>query len=513
MKTSVIEYLLDSALAHGARSAVETVDGQLDYETLLRGAAALSATLQARFPVRGRPVVILARKSPAALVSIAATLLAGNIYCPVDVAAPPDRIAKILANLGESFILADEAGVRVLAQLGIEPARYHQVGAPHPDGADAAPLPALVRTLRAGLADVLDVDPCYIIFTSGSTGMPKGVTISHRGVIDYIEWANGVYPVDCSDKLGSQAPLFFDNSTLDLYLCWSNGACFHIIPDKVFAFPATLVGHLAQHAVSFIFWVPSLLAQVANLQLLDGVSLPRLKRVLFAGEVMPPKALRYWMEKHPGALYANLYGPTEITVDCTFFNVPPGWEGDSVPIGIPCRNSGILVLDEHDRPADEGELCVRGSGVALGYWNDPDRTASAFVQNPLRPAYRDIVYRTGDIVRKVDGLYHFVGRKDHQVKHNGYRIELGEIEAAAGALGAVSACVAGYDPARRQLYLAAVAEGLDRAGLLQALAARLPKYMLPARIEFMPGLPLTPNGKFDRKAVHQLVCPIQTPTP
>jgi len=520
MKTSALEYLLDTALAHRARIAVETVDEQLSYEELVRAAAALRATLAARFPVRGRPVAILMKKSPAALAAIAATLMSGNIYCPVDAGAPPERIAAILASLGESFILADDAGARVLAQLGLEPAGFEHVTWPlaeaRADAADAEPaLEALVAAARAGIADVLDLDPCYIIFTSGSTGVPKGVTIAQRGVLDYIDWANGVYRIGPDDIVGSQAPLYFDNSTLDLYLCWSNGARFHIIPDKTFAFPKTVVEHLARHAITTIFWVPSLLAQIAALQLLDGAALPRLRRVLFAGEAMPARTLKYWMARHPDAVYSNLYGPTEITVDCTYYMVPPGWDGDSVPIGIPCRNAGILVLGEDDLPADEGELCVRGSGVALGYWNDAGKSDAAFVQNPLQRSYRDIVYRTGDIVRRQDGLLYFIGRKDHQIKHNGYRIELGEIEAAAGAVDAVGACVAGYDPARRQIYLAVAAAddaALERIGLLKALAARLPKYMLPTRIEFLPALPLTPNRKFDRKAVHQLVCQAYIPT-
>lgn len=506
VRTSVLDDLLATALAHRERIAIESVAEHVSYEDLIRRAYALRGLLAARCPARGCPVALLMRKSPAALTAIAATLMAGGIYCPIDVTAPPERIATILDSLGDCFILADEAGASVLERLGIGSARAHRLGTALEEAPADGPLEALIDDLRAGLAGGLDVDPCYVIFTSGSTGIPKGVTISHRGVIDYIDWANGVYPVACTDRIGSQAPLFFDNSTLDLYLAWSNGACFHIIPEKTFVFPKSIVDHLAQHRITTIFWVPSVLVQIATLSLLDTVALPCLRLVLFAGEVMPARTLRYWMDRHPGARYANLYGPTEITVDCTYFDVPPGWDGDTVPIGIPCRNSGILVLDEQDAEADEGELCVRGSGVALGYWNDAERSSAAFVQNPLQGRYRDIVYRTGDVVRREEGLLFFVGRKDQQIKHNGYRIELGEIETAAGALEPVSACVAGYDREAQQIYLAVVGDGLDRTGILRALAPRLPKYMLPTRVAFLPDLPLTPNRKVDRKAVHRLVC-------
>jgi D-alanine--poly(phosphoribitol) ligase subunit 1 len=154
---------------------------------------------------------------------------------------------------------------------------------------------------------------------------------------------------------------------------------------------------------------------------------------------------------------------------------------------------------------------VRGSGVALGYWNDPDKTKAAFVPNPLRVEVRETIYRTGDIVRRQDGLLYFVGRRDQQIKHNGYRIELGEIEAVASAIEAVEACVAGYDAQGRQIWLAVKAAagldaGIDRVGLLKRLAVGLPKYMLPTKIEFLSALPYTANGKFDRQALSRLLC-------
>lgn len=514
MRTSVIDTLRATSLRHGARIAIETADEAVTYETLARAAFALRTALLERFARRGRPVAILAKKSPAAIAAIGATLMSGNVYCPLDVGAPPARVRKILDGLGDCLVLADEAGMKLLATLGIDcidctdGIQVMPLAWPDAAALPVLPLVALWDQVALALEEGIDLDPCYIIFTSGSTGMPKGVTIAHRGVLDYIDWANGVYRVGPEDKVGSQAPLFFDNSTLDLYLCWSNGACFHIIADKVFAFPKTIVDYLARHAITTIFWVPSVLVNIANLALLDGAALPALRRILFAGEVMPARTLKYWMARHPDALYSNLYGPTEITVDCTYYLVPPGWDGEVVPIGVPCRNSGVLVLDADDRAADEGELCVRGSGVALGYWNDPGKTEAAFVRNPLRPEVPETIYRTGDIVRRQDGLLYFVGRKDQQIKHNGYRIELGEIEAVAGAIGAVEACVAGYDAQGRQIWLAVKAAdaGIDRAGLLKHLAAGLPKYMLPAKIEILSALPYTANGKFDRQALARLLC-------
>jgi D-alanine--poly(phosphoribitol) ligase subunit 1 len=507
MKINVVEYILETSLKDRGRAAIETVDGQITYETLVRKSYALKNAIGTRFPAKGRPVVVLMQKSPCALAAILAVTMSGNIYCPVDVNAPVERIGKILDSLGESFILVDEAGLNIVEKLKVEHASVHEV-ASSMWNAETPPvgLESICEEVRCGIKDVLDLDPCYIIFTSGSTGVPKGVTISHRGVLDYIDWANSVYDVGPNDKIGSQAPLFFDNSTLDIYLCWSNGASFHIIPEKTFAFPKSVVDHLVRYDISTIFWVPSVLVNVANMTLLDDVQLPRLRNVLFAGEVMPARPLKYWMERHPGAVYSNLYGPTEITVDCTYFNVPTDWDEDEVPIGVPCRNSGILVLDESDGLADEGELCVRGSGVALGYWNDADKTRAAFVQNPVNKNYNEVIYRTGDLVKRKNGLLYFVGRKDQQIKHNGYRIELGEIESAVAGLERVGECVAGYDQQRKRIYLAVVAGGIERVELMLLLAKLLPKYMIPGKIEFFHELPLTPNRKLDRKAIHEIIC-------
>jgi amino acid adenylation domain-containing protein len=348
---------------------------------------------------------------------------------------------------------------------------------------------------------VIDKDPCYIIFTSGSTGVPKGVTICHSSVIDYIDWANSAYDVNETDVVGSQAPLFFDNSTLDIYLALSNAAELHVIPENVFIFPKKTLEYLNDKAISTIFWVPSILVSIANLKLLDNVQLPFLKNVLFAGEVMPAKTIKYWQEKHPEAHYSNLYGPTEITVDCTYYHVPPNWSGDNLPIGIPCHNTGVLILDENDRRSSEGELCVRGSSLALGYWANTEKTDEVFCQNPLQDKYIDLIYRTGDLVKKVDGLIYYVGRKDFQIKHNGYRIELGEIECQIMDLDAVEQCIVGYLSEEKVLY-AFVQCGCDmtEVELKMALIKRLPKYMIPGKVGFVHEMLLTPNGKLDRKA-------------
>ena len=310
-----------------------------------------------------------------------------------------------------------------------------------------------------------------------------------------------------SDTIGNQAPFHFDNSTLDIYLCFSTGATMVIIPEDYFLFPIRLIDYLKAQSISLIFWVPSALAAVANMDILSKTELPPLKKILFAGEVMQNKHLNYWRRHFPDALFSNLYGPTEITVDCTYYVIDREFGDDELlPIGFPCRNSDILILNEHGIPAgtgERGELCVRGSSLAHGYWNDPEKTAAAFTQNPLNPHYPERIYRTGDLVyRNERGEIYFAGRNDHQIKHQGYRIELGEIETAAMSIAEIrNACVV-YDQAKGQLAMFYDSSSeLAPAYLRKSLLEKLPKYMLPAVLVHMPDLPLNANGKIDRLAL------------
>lgn len=240
------------------------------------------------------------------------------------------------------------------------------------------------------------------------------------------------------------------------------GAILHIIGKRLFSNPVSLLSYLKDNRISTIFWVPSALIMVAKLRALKNVDLgDTLKRVLFCGEVMPNKQLNYWRSFLPNVLYSNLYGPTEITDACTFYTVNREFTDDeSLPIGKPMRNTEILVLDEKDHlvlPSDRkkiGELCVKGTCLAVGYFRNPEKTKEAFVQNPLNMNYEEKIYRTGDYVtyNEYEELM-YVGRKDYQIKHMGHRIELGEIETAVSSLEGFSCCCCLYDEKKSKIVL------------------------------------------------------------
>jgi acyl-coenzyme A synthetase/AMP-(fatty) acid ligase len=273
-------------------------------------------------------------------------------------------------------------------------------------------------------------------------------------------------------------------------------------------FPAKLVEFLARQALSFLFWVPAIMVTICNQGLLEAFDLSALKTVFFAGEVLPMKHLNHWRRAIPGARFVNLYGPIEITVDCTYFVLDREFADDEgLPIGFPCRNTGILILNEENRHCaveERGELCVRGSSLAMGYWNDPEKTAKAFVQNPLNTSYPELIYRTGDqVYRNQRGEIMFAGRLDFQIKHMGYRIELPEIEYQVLAIEQIAnACVL-YNQGKKEITLFYQTNGgdLSPATIRQKLSQIFPKYMLPTAFHQMKELPRNPNGKIDRNGL------------
>ena len=500
MLNSAARFLAPTAARFPEKVAVEDDQGAFTWRELEEAVARSASALLARGLEAGRPVLVYLPKSRESVVSFLAALYAGCPYAPVDYAVPLERLGRTLENLRPAFVITDQEGLAHLSALDLCGARavlYADLAAAEPDRG----------RVTAALDAVIDTDPCYIMYTSGSTGVPKGVAVPHRGVLEYAQAVVDTFGIDETSVLGLQSGFHFDNSVFDLYACLLTGARLVIIPEILFMYPTKLMDLVGEKGVTCVFWVPTVMISVANAGALEGRNLPRLKTVVFAGEVMPNRQLIVWRRALPHCVYANLYGPTEITVDCTCYLVDRAFDdADPLPIGKPWRGARVLLLKEDNTPAavgEEGEICVLGSGVALGYWNAPDQTARAFVPNPLNPAYPETMYRTGDLGKwDADGNILFCGRRDHQFKLRGNRIELGDIETAAATLEGVDKVCALFDQANQEIILA-----VERKMPLQlrkvnlALGKLIPKYMLPKRLEVMEALPLTPNRKIDRVAL------------
>jgi len=352
----------------------------------------------------------------------------------------------------------------------------------------------------------IDTDPSCIINTSGSTGIPKGVILNHKSFFDFLTWSTETFELNEHTIIGSLSPSVFDIFVYEIWLMASKGSTIVILNSNMSMFPAKLLQQMKIEKVNFIFWVPSIMVNIANMDLLKKIDLQDLRLVWFAGEVFPTKQFNYWRKYLPQVEFANLYGPIEITLDCTYYIVKRDFDdSEPLPIGYPCRNTDILILNDTDElctPGEEGELCVRGTSLAMGYYKNSEKTAQAFVQNPLNSNYPETIYRTGDVVYINElGEIVFKGRKDSLIKHMGYRIELGEIEhAVINKLKIVQYCCAVYNKQKKEITLFyESAKKIEASEFRKQLIALFPKYMVPVVYIQRDLLPRNTNGKIDRQ--------------
>lgn len=500
MQASVLEWLDKSSQQFGDKVAVCDHEGEITYQQYHDKAVGLAKAIIDHGSMPKKPVVVYLEKSAKVLVSFMGIAYAGDFYSPIDIDMPKQRVDKILEVLKPELVITSRKQKEDFE-------RFHYTG-DYILYEDVMPLPA-DESVERRKQQIIDTDLLYVLFTSGSTGMPKGVAITHRGVIDCMDWFEDVFHFRSADRLGNQAPFYFDASVPDIYLNLKAGATLYIIPKELFVQPVCLLDFLQENRINTIIWVPSALIVVSKLRALRSKDLrATLERVIFCGEVMPTKQLNVWRRYLPDVVYANLYGPTEAVYACTYYIVNREFsDEEALPIGFPMKNTDILVLDENDHLIEEpgkiGELCVRGTGLAAGYYHDPERTKEVFVQNPLNDLYDEKIYRTGDLVEYNQyGEIVYRSRKDFQIKHLGHRIELGEIENAVSALPEVTRCCCLYDDQHSRITLFLDTD-ISKEDLCIQLKDMIPEYMLPGKVIYMENLPLNGNGKIDRVSLKE----------
>lgn len=497
MRINVFSYLEESASRFPEKLAIADDKTRITYGEWLRYALSIGTTIFKECEGCCRkPVIVFVDRKVEGLVGFMGVLASGNFYVPIDNKMPPTRIKLI------SDILNPIAAITMTAK---DTAALDEIGYQGKilEYSDAVLNEADISSLENIRSGLIDLDPVYSIFTSGSTGVPKGVIISHRGMIDLAEWLAETLEINENDAMGNQTPFYFDGSVKDICLCLKTGATLHVIGKKYFSFPKLLIDYLNDNKVTSILWATSAITLIGNSGILKEKKLDYVKLVTFAGEAMPAKQLNQWIDYLPHAKFFNLYGPTEITVDCTYYEVRQKFPDDTfIPIGKPCRNMEVIVLDEDDQPVKNsecGELCVRGSGVAMGYYGNKDKTSEVFVQNPLNPYYNDIIYRTGDIVRYgEDGNLLFVSRKDFQIKHKGNRIEMGEIEVAVNAIPKVTNAACIFDQANDKIVLFYTTNDGQQLDIINLVKGKIPIYMFPEVLISIKEMPYNMNGKIDR---------------
>jgi amino acid adenylation domain-containing protein len=517
MSALVHDLLTEAAESDPRQIAVVDEDRELHYGELEERSNRLAHLLRDIGVQRGDRVGLYLDKSLESLVGIYGILKAGAAYVPFDPHAPATRLGYIAGN----------ADIRCLvtgAEKASEWTALQSAGAPLEalvvlNSTDSFEAPPGSRTVAADALDSFpatrptdgcrESDLAYILYTSGSTGEPKGVMLSHRNALAFVDWAAEEFDVGAADRLSSHAPLHFDLSVFDLYAAAKAGATTVLVPGAASVFPRELVRLIDAEAITVWYSVPSILSLLVLRGGLEGSEFPRLRTILFAGEVFPGKYLFRLMDLLPHVRFANLYGPTETNV-CTWYEVPrDSNRPDTIPIGKPIADVDAFALDESDRVVPDGEvgeLCVVGPTVMQGYWGDAERTAQRLVPAPAAVANGRHMYRTGDLCKlDANGDFLFLGRRDAQIKSRGYRIELGEIEAALNSHPSVVECAVAAIPdevvTNRIKAYVALRDATDETELVRFCQTKLPKYMIPELFDFRDELPKSSTGKIARTAL------------
>lgn len=497
MVTNILEYLEQNAVRFPDKTAIADDKNALTFAQWKDYAERIGTALaEETLGSLRKPVLVFVDRKIECLAGFMGVVESGNFYVPIDCKMPYERV-KLISNVLDPIAAITITAVdeKILDQIEFTGVRFNYENVIQHD-IDAKAL----TTIRE---QMIDLDPVYSIFTSGSTGVPKGVVISQRGMIDLAEWLVNTFDFDETDALGNQTPFYFDGSVKDICICLKAGATLNVIGKKYFTFTKLLIPFLNDRHITSILWATSAIVLVGNSDILD-VAVPQyIKRVTFAGEAMPAKQLKVWMNKLPNARFINLYGPTEITVDCTYYEVDREFGDDEfIPIGRNCRNKQILVFNDDNKlvkVGEPGELCVRGSGVALGYYNNKGKTEEVFVQNPLHDLYEDKIYRTGDIVKYNErGEIEFVSRKDFQIKHKGNRIEMGEIEVAVNSIPTVTNAACIFDQPNDKIVLYYTTSDSQELDIINLVKEKIPVYMFPEVIVHLDTMPYNMNGKIDR---------------
>ena len=496
---NILEFLEASSAQFGDKTAFADEESAISFAQL-QAMAKAGGTQLIKQGVHDEPIVVFMKKAPQTICAYFAVIYSGCCYVPMDVGMPLHRVRMILKKLSPRVIICDESSEQTALELGYgdKILRVGELFAAEPDE----------TALAAVRAKSLDIDPIYIVFTSGSTGTPKGVTACHRSVIDY---ANALCPVigaSPESVFAMQVPLYVDACMKEILSVIKCGSTAYLMQQSLFLTPMKVLDFLNKHRINTVCWVASALTLVSGLGAFAEGRPEYLHTVCFGSEVFPVKQLKLWQQAAPDARFINLYGPTEATGMSFYYEVCREFEdNEPIPVGRPFDNTGFFLLREDNTqaaPGEIGEICIRGTAVTLGYYDDPEKTASVFTQNPLNSRYPEIIYRTGDLGRINErGELVFVSRKDNQIKSMGHRVELGEIEACACMLDGVENACCLFDKQKKKLFLYYMGTA-DEKAVRAYLVKELERYMIPSKLFRMDILPMLPNGKIDRNTLTEM---------
>ena len=492
---NVLEYLENSTLRQKDRIAVIEEDKKITYYELLMNSKRVGSGLTKHI-TSNKPIPVFMEKGINVLCAFFGVVYAGCPYVLLNPELPHARLIEITNIIENEVLITDNEHYKEAIEtfknkriLLIENLINQEIDE---------------DILENARNKMLDTDPVYINFTSGSTGVPKGVVVCHQTIISFIDIFTKQFGIKDNDIIGNQAPFDFDVSVKDIYSSIKTGATLVIIPKRMFSKPAELLDYICDNNITTMIWAVSALCLITTFHGLEYKVPEKVNKVLFSGEVMPLKHIKQWIDKLPNAEFVNLYGPTEITCNCTYHIVDKELKYEKqIPIGKHFENEEVFLLDEKNNNITEinktGEICVKGSTLALGYYNNPEQTKESFIQNPLNNKYIDLIYKTGDLgYLDENGDLNFAGRKDFQIKHLGHRIELEEIERAMESVKEVERACCIYSEEKSKIYAFFIGN-IEPKELKTILREQIPIFMIPNVLNCVDEFKLNKNGKIDRK--------------
>lgn len=495
MKFNVLKYLEESVKKYPHKIAVIDQNNKITYTELQNISKSIASKIikENFFHI---PIIVFMDKGIEALTSFFGITYSGCSYSLLHPEFPESRLKDISKVLSSPLVITTNTYYKQAKNtfLNSKIIKYE----------DLIKEEINEKLINETNKKILDIDPLYINFTSGSTGTPKGVTICHRSVIDFINVFTDTFNINENAIIGNQAPFDFDVSVKDIYSALKVGATLVIIPRELFSKPKELLDFICDNKVNTLIWAVSALCLVSTFHALDYRCPSDIHTVMFSGEVMPIKHLNIWLNALPDATFVNLYGPTEITCNCTYHIIDRSQNYENgIPIGKSFLNEETFLLNENNEKITKeneiGEICIRGTAVGLGYYNNHTETNKRFIINPLETNYPEIIYCTGDLGKyNTNGDLFFTGRKDFQIKYMGHRIELEEIERAINNIECIERCCCIFHEEKQKLYCFYIGD-VDKKTIFEELKKVLPIYMIPGIFRSILEFPLNKNGKIDRK--------------